>query len=38
MEKLPSPDRDDRKPIPSTIGEIRREYGIPVVAILTLDD
>ncbi|CZT43779.1 probable orotate phosphoribosyltransferase [Rhynchosporium secalis] len=38
MEKLPSPDGDDGKPMPSAIGEIRKEYGIPVLAILTLDD
>jgi orotate phosphoribosyltransferase len=38
MEKLPSPDGDDGKPMPSAIGEIRKEYGIPIFAILTLDD
>ena len=38
MEKLPSPDGDDSKPMPSAIGEIRREYGIPVLSILTLND
>ncbi|ROT38607.1 orotate phosphoribosyltransferase [Sodiomyces alkalinus F11] len=38
MEKLPSPDGDDSKPMPSALGEIRREYGIPIYAILTLDD
>ncbi|PSS25643.1 hypothetical protein M430DRAFT_48078 [Amorphotheca resinae ATCC 22711] len=38
MEKLPSPDGDDTKPMPSAIGEIRKEYGIPVLSILTLDD
>jgi len=38
MEKLPSPDGDDGKPMPSAIGEIKREYGIPVLAILSLDD
>ncbi len=38
MEKLPSPDGDDSKPMPSAIGEIRREYGLPIIAILTLDD
>jgi len=37
-EKLPSPDGDDSKPMPSAIGEIRKEYGIPVLSILTLDD
>ncbi|RKU45877.1 orotate phosphoribosyltransferase [Coniochaeta pulveracea] len=38
MEKLPSPDGDDSKPMPSALGEIRKEYNIPIVAILTLDD
>lgn len=38
MEKLPSSSGDDSAPMPSAIGEIRKEYGIPVLAILTLDD
>ncbi|RDW92161.1 orotate phosphoribosyltransferase [Coleophoma crateriformis] len=38
MEKLPSPDGDDSKPMPSAIGEIRKEFGFPVLSILTLDD
>lgn len=38
MEKLPSPDGDDSKPMPSALGEIKREYGIPIFSILTLDD
>ena len=38
MEKLPSPDGDDTKPMPSAIGEIGKEYGIPAMSILTLDD
>ncbi|ESZ98707.1 orotate phosphoribosyltransferase [Sclerotinia borealis F-4128] len=38
MEKLPSPSGDDSAPMPSAIGEIRKEYGIPVLSILTLDD
>ncbi|KAM3065552.1 orotate phosphoribosyltransferase [Clarireedia jacksonii] len=38
MEKLPSPNGDDSAPMPSAIGEIRKEYGIPVLSILTLDD
>ncbi|KJZ79927.1 Orotate phosphoribosyltransferase [Hirsutella minnesotensis 3608] len=38
MEKLPAADGDDTKPGPSAIGELRREYGIPIFAILTLDD
>jgi orotate phosphoribosyltransferase len=38
-EKLPAPDGDDdTRPMPSAIGEIRKEYGIPIYAILTLDD
>lgn len=38
MEKLPAKDGDDSKPAPSAIGELRKEYGIPILAILTLDD
>jgi len=38
MEKLPSPDGDDSKPMPSSIGQLRKEYGLPILAILTLDD
>ncbi|KAJ4300452.1 orotate phosphoribosyltransferase [Collariella sp. IMI 366227] len=38
MEKLPSPNGDDSKPMPSAIGELRKEYGLPIFAILTLDD
>ncbi|RDA92138.1 hypothetical protein CP533_6057 [Ophiocordyceps camponoti-saundersi (nom. inval.)] len=41
MEKLPAADGgddDESKPGPSAIGELRREYGIPIVAILTLED
>lgn len=38
MEKLPSPDGNDDLPMPSAIGEIRKEYGIPVLSILTLND
>jgi orotate phosphoribosyltransferase len=38
MEKLPSPDGDDTKPMPSAIGELRKEYNLPIFAILTLDD
>jgi orotate phosphoribosyltransferase len=37
-EKTPSATDDDGTPRPSTIGEVRREYGIPVLSILTLDD
>ncbi|KAH8648767.1 phosphoribosyltransferase-like protein [Tricladium varicosporioides] len=38
MEKLPAPNGDDSTPMPSAIGEIRKEYGIPVLSILTLND
>jgi orotate phosphoribosyltransferase len=38
MEKLPSPSGDDNMPMPSAIGEIRKEYGIPILSILTLND
>lgn len=38
MEKLPGKDGDDTKAMPSAIGEIRKEFNIPVLAILTLDD
>lgn len=38
MEKLPATDGDDSKPGPSAIGELRKEFGIPIFAILTLDD
>lgn len=38
MEKLPAQDGDESKPGPSAIGELRKEYGIPIFAILTLDD
>ena len=38
MEKLPAQDGDDSKPGPSAIGELRKEFNIPIFAILTLDD
>ena len=38
MEKLPAKDGDDSKPGPSALGELKKEYGIPIFAILTLDD
>lgn len=38
MEKLRAADGDDSKPGPSAIGELQKEYGIPIFAILTLDD
>ncbi|KAH6635483.1 phosphoribosyltransferase-like protein [Chaetomium sp. MPI-SDFR-AT-0129] len=38
MEKLPSTDGDDSKPMPSAIGELRKEFNLPIFSILTLDD
>lgn len=43
QEKMPSQDEkdgkgDDGKPRGSTIGEVRRETGVPVMAVLTLSD
>jgi orotate phosphoribosyltransferase len=38
QEKTPTANDDDGKPGPSAIGEVRKHYGIPVLAILTLDD
>ncbi|KAK4193937.1 orotate phosphoribosyltransferase [Podospora australis] len=38
QEKLPAADGDDTKPGPSALGELKKEYGIPILAILTLDD
>jgi orotate phosphoribosyltransferase len=38
QEKTPTSNDDDGKPGPSAIGEVRKQYGIPVMAILTLDD
>ena len=38
MEKLPAPNGDDSLPMSSAIGEIRKEFGIPVLSILTLND
>lgn len=38
LEKTPSATDDDGLPRPSAIGEVRKQYGIPVKAILTLDD
>lgn len=38
QEKAPTATDDDGKPGPSTIGEVRKQYGIPVLSILTLDD
>jgi len=38
LEKTPSATDDDGQLRPSAIGEVRKQYGIPVLAILTLDD
>lgn len=38
QEKTPSATDDDGVPRPSAIGEVRKQYGIPVLSILTLDD
>ncbi|KAG5989914.1 orotate phosphoribosyltransferase [Claviceps spartinae] len=38
MEKLPAADGDDSRPGPSAIGELRKQYGIPIFSILTLND
>lgn len=38
LEKTPSATDDDGTPRSSAIGEVRKQYGIPVLAILTLDD
>ncbi|KAF1913340.1 phosphoribosyltransferase-like protein [Ampelomyces quisqualis] len=38
QEKTPTTTDDDGKPGPSAIGQVRKQYGIPVLAILTLDD
>ena len=38
MEKIPSATDDDGTPRPSTIGEFRREFKVPVMSILTLND
>jgi orotate phosphoribosyltransferase len=38
QEKTPTANDDDGQPGPSAIGEVRKQYGIPVLAILTLDD
>ncbi|MCJ1335600.1 orotate phosphoribosyltransferase [Bachmanniomyces sp. S44760] len=39
-EKMPAEGADDGdgQPGPSAIGQIRKEYGVPVLSILTLDD
>ncbi|KAF4308629.1 Phosphoribosyltransferase [Botryosphaeria dothidea] len=38
QEKTPSANDDDGSPRPSAIGEVRKQYGIPVLSILCLDD
>lgn len=37
-EKMPTATDNDGVPGPSTVGEVRRQYGVPVLAVLTLDD
>jgi len=38
MEKLPALNGDDSSPMPSSIGEMRKQYNIPVLSILNLND
>jgi orotate phosphoribosyltransferase len=38
QEKTPTATDDDGKPGPSAIGQVRKQYDIPVLTILTLDD
>jgi orotate phosphoribosyltransferase len=38
LEKTPSATDDDGTARPSAIGEVRKQYGIPVLSILNLDD
>ncbi|KAL9120728.1 MAG: hypothetical protein Q9187_002716 [Circinaria calcarea] len=41
MEKMPAVEGEidgDGKPGPSAIGQIRKEYGIPVLSVITLED
>lgn len=38
QEKIPTANDDNGKPGPSTVGEVRKQFGIPVLTILTLDD
>lgn len=38
METLPAPNEDDILPMPSAIGQIRKEYKIPVLLIMSLND
>ena len=41
MEKMPAAEGEsdnDGKPGPSAIGQIRKEYGIPVLSVITLED
>jgi orotate phosphoribosyltransferase len=37
-EKLPGPDGDNACPMPSAMGELRKEFQIPIVSVLSLDD
>ena len=38
MEKMPTTHDDDGVPGPSAIGEVKKRYGVPVLAVLTLSD
>ncbi|KAK0619862.1 phosphoribosyltransferase-like protein [Immersiella caudata] len=38
QETLPSSDSDASSDRPSAIGALRKEYGIPIISVLTLDD
>lgn len=38
QESLPSPDGDETGAKPSAIGALSKEYGIPIISVLTLDD
>lgn len=38
QEKTPNMDGDDSLPAPSAIGQVRKQYNVPVEAIINLDD
>ncbi|KAI9678327.1 MAG: orotate phosphoribosyltransferase [Caeruleum heppii] len=38
MEKMPVADDEDPNPRPSAIGQVSKQYAVPVLSILTLDD
>lgn len=38
MERLSEPNGDDSIPAPSAIGEIRKEFNIPVLSVINLND